>query len=240
MGEWEVGFLGKKDRATATKTYAFERPSDLEYLPGQFFFVEIPSDVPGETLRHHFSFSSSPTEPNIEFTTRLTGHEFKNAMDALAPGTRVRISGPLGDFIAKPSMRKVAYVVGGIGVTTARSTIRWALDSGADLDIALIYGNRNRASTAFRDELDTVRSERIRIFEVLSDPDEGWTGIAGHIDAGIVRAAVRDWPERYFFVSGPSSMVESLKRMLADEVGVQGDRLLTEDFLGYQREPLAP
>jgi ferredoxin-NADP reductase len=240
MGEWDVAYLGKRDRATATKTFSFERPAVLDYLPGQFFFIDIPSETEGEKLRHHFSYSSSPTEPNVEFTTRLTGHEFKNRMESLEPGTRVSISGPLGDFVARPEMRKVAYVVGGIGITPARSTIRWALDTGSDLDIAVIYGNRNRASTAFREELEGVRSDRIRVVEVESYPDEGWTGITGHIDAGIVRAALRDWRERHLFVSGPSPMVESLKRMLADEVGVQADRLITEDFLGYQREPLAP
>jgi ferredoxin-NADP reductase len=240
MGEWTVGYMGKRDRATGTKTFTFERPGDLRYLPGQFFFVTIPAEDGGGKLRHHFSFSSSPTEAEVEFTTRMTGHAFKDRLDALAPGTRVELSGPEGEFVARPEMDKIAYVVGGIGITPARSTVRWALDTHQPLDIVVLYGNRDLESTAFREEFDHVRSDHIHIVNVLSHPQGEWSGPTGHIDAEIVRAEIPDWSDRHFFVSGPPAMVESLRQMLADEVGVAADRLLTEDFLGYQRDPQAP
>lgn len=234
MGEWDTRFLGSRIRATETKTFAFERPPGLTYLPGQFFFVLLPakeSDVP--PIEHHFSFSSSPTEPNVEFTTRLTGSEFKLRLDALSPGDTVHIAGPDGTFFFEPGTRKAAYLCGGIGVTPARSTVRWALDSSADVDIVVLCANRDLESTPFREEFDAIRSENVRVVNVLSHPEPGWTGRSGHIDAEAIRETVPDWRERQFFVSGPAPMVDAMVRMLVAEVGVDERRAVSEHFPGY-------
>lgn len=232
MGDWNTTFLGKRERAVETKTFTFARPRELAYRPGQFFFLSIP-DGNGEWLLHHFSFSSSPSEDTVEFTTRMTGHDFKNRVDALEPGTSVRVAGPDGDFVLRPDMTKVAYVCGGVGVTPVRSTIRWAVDTAALVDIVLLYANRNRASTAFREEFEVIGSERIRILDVLSEPGPGWTGLRGHIDADLVREQVPDWRERHFYVSGPPGMTRALSGMLAQEVAVAEDHLTVEYFPGY-------
>ena len=104
MGEWDTRYLGSRDRATDTKTFSFERPSDLDYVPGQFFFVLLdqPQGPYTRPIEHHFSFSSSPTEPTVELTTRMTGHEFKQRLDALVVGEGVHIAGPDGAFVLAP------------------------------------------------------------------------------------------------------------------------------------------
>jgi glycine betaine catabolism B len=234
MGDWDSAYIGKRDEAIGTKSFLFKRPPELDYRPGQHFFLSIPKPDGSGWLRHHFSFSSSPTEPDIAFTTRMTGHEFKKAMDAMAVGTVVGIEAPFGEFVAEPEMTKVAFVCGGIGVTPARSTVRWALDTDSPLDIVLLYGNRDLASTAFAEELALVSSERIRAVLAMSAPGPEWTGLTGHIDAALVKQQVEDWPERHFFVSGPPAMVSALGAMLEGEVGVPADHLITEDFTGYE------
>lgn len=232
MGEWDVAYLGSRHQATDTRTFSFERPADLDYLPGQFFFVLLGSAGP-RPLEHHFSFSSSPTEPNVEFTTRMTGHEYKNQLARLVPGDRVHLAGPDGSFVVRPEMRKVAYVCGGIGITPARSTIRWALDTHADLDIVLLYANRDPEAAAFREEFDGVHSGNVRVVNVLSDPGPGWSGRTGRIDADLVRQEVPDWDSRDFFVSGPPLMVDALVHVLCDDVGVPPPRVASEHFPGY-------
>ena len=234
MGIWDVHYLGKRDRAQGTKSFAFERPDGLEYRPGQFFYVAIPAEDPaGDPLLHHFSFSSSPTEPHIEFTTRMTGHEYKKRLDSLVPGTEARIDAPWGEFVVDPGAGAVAWICGGIGITPARSTIRWALDTGADLDIVLLCANRDAASIAFREELASMRSDRMRVVDVLSHPDAGWNGPTGHVDADLVREQVPDWAARRFFVSGPARMVEGTSAALRG-LGVSDDRLMAERFPGYE------
>jgi ferredoxin-NADP reductase len=235
MGEWDVRYLGSRLRAPGTRTFAFERPEGLDYLPGQFFFVLLrgPEGSGVAPMEHHFSFSSSPTELNVEFTTRMTGHEYKNRLDALTAGATVHIAGPDGAFVLEPSMRNVAFVCAGIGITPARSTIRWAVDTRADVDIVLLYGNRNLESVAFREELDELDSRHVHVVHVLSQPAPGWDGPAGHIDADVVRGHIADWADRDFFVSGPGEMVDGVVRMLVDEVGVAPERVYSEHFPGY-------
>ena len=235
MGEWDVRYLGSRVRATGTKTFAFERPRDLDYAPGQFFFVLLRplDDSRRRPIEHHFSFSSSPTEAHVEFTTRMTGHEFKNRLDMLKAGDMVHIAGPDGAFMLRPGMRKVAYVCGGIGITPARSTVRWALDTAADIDIVVLYGNRDLAGTAFREEFDEIASSNVRVVNVLSEPEPDWAGRRGHIDGELVQQELPDWNERDFFVSGPAVMVDSVVRVLTEDVGVSADRVRSEHFPGY-------
>ena len=74
----------------------FPRAAELEYKPGQFFFVTLKKD--GKELSHHFSFSSSPTEPDhIEFTKKLSDSEYSQALKAAKPGDWARIDGPMGN-----------------------------------------------------------------------------------------------------------------------------------------------
>jgi ferredoxin-NADP reductase len=232
MKTWDVCYIERIERAEETKSFRFERPEDLGYLPGQYFFISIPKDE-DQWLLHHFSFSSSPTESHIEFTTRMRDSEYKNTMDSLAYGTICRINEIHGEFTIDENMMKVVFVCGGIGITAARSNIRWAADTESDVDIILLYANRNLAGAAFREELDELSSEHLKVVHILSKPEEGWTGPSGHINADLVRANVPDWRERHFFISGPPAMVEAIKTVLTEEVGVPKGRIKTENFLGY-------
>lgn len=232
MGEWDTAFIGARTRATDTMTFAFERPPALRYVPGQFLFVMLGS-AEARPIEHHFSFSSSPSEPVVEFTTRMTGSEFKTRLQQLCPGDPVHIAGPDGAFVLGLEMRKVAYLCGGIGITPARSAVRWALDTGASVDVVVIHGESDRASCAFAEEFCRIDTEHVRVVTVLSHPEPDWNGRTGRIEADIVRAEIPDWAERHFFVSGPAPMVDGVVRMLVDEVGVSAVRVMSEHFPGY-------
>jgi ferredoxin-NADP reductase len=232
MVGWEVRLIDKIERAEGTVSFRFNRPPDLDYLPGQYFFISIPKD--GRRLMHHFSFSSSPSEAgHIEFTTRIRDSEFKQKMVNLPSGTKIQITEVHGEFTVKEDMRKVAFVCGGIGITAAISNIRWAAETKATLDIVLLYANRNLSGTAFREDLEKISNQKLRVVHILSKPDEGWKGTTGHIDAEFVKAQVPDWKERFFFVSGPPAMVEAIVKVLKDGVGVDGGMIKTENYLGY-------
>src|SRR5665811_1801013 len=89
--------LEKIPRSSDTTSYRFSRPPEYEFKAGQWYTVTIPS--PDGPLDHHFSHADSPTESFIELTTRLTGSDFKNALDALPLGAEVEIEGPYGRFL---------------------------------------------------------------------------------------------------------------------------------------------
>lgn len=237
-GSWAVAYSGSVQRAEGTMSYRFERPSGLDYEAGQFFFISI-ADDDGSTLEHHFSFSSSPTEPFIEYTTRVSASDFKRAQAAMAPGTVVTIEGPRGTFVLPGDADRVLYLCGGVGITPARSTIRWAVDTAAGLDIALVYANRDQGTIAFGDELDRAAAEArstpaLRVVHVLEKPMSGWDGLTGYVDADLVREEVPDWAERLIMVCGPPPMVEAMRRMLDEDLEPPADQIRYERFSGYR------
>ena len=232
MSGWKTKFIDKIERAESTKSFRFEKPEDFEYISGQYFFIMIPG-VDGRMLMHHFSFSSSPTENHIEFTTRIRDSEYKQALEKLPIGVEVDITEVQGDFVVSPRMKKVAFFCGGIGITPAMSTAKWVFDTHADVDIILLYANRNQAGTAFKDELEKLSGRKLKVTHILSKPEEDWKGATGYINMEFVKESVPDWKERTFFVSGPPPMVEAIKKVLTDDLGVIETKIKAENFLGY-------
>jgi ferredoxin-NADP reductase len=232
MKGWEVRFIEKIDQTEGIKSFRFERPSDLDYFPGQYFFISF--HIGERTLMHHFSFSSSPTESQfIEFTTRIRDSEFKRTINKIPLRTIVQITEVHGEFTITSDMRKVVFICGGIGITAAISNIKWAADTKSEVDIVLLYANHDQKSVAFQDALNELSIEHLRVVHILSKPEVGWKGLRGHINTDLVQSQVPDWQERMFFVSGPPKMVETIKKVLIHGVGVSKDQLKMENYLGY-------
>jgi len=233
MSEWKVKLIEKIERTTDIKSFRFERPKDFKYLPGQFSYFYIPKEERGE-LFHHFSISSSPTEPNfIEFTTRIRESEYKQRLDKLPLGTTIKVSTILGKFILTEKFNKVVFICGGIGITAARSNIRWAIDTHADVDIILLYANRDLNNIAFKEELKTISEENFKVFHILSQPEENWKGWKGRINSQFILANVPDWEERRWYVSGPPAMVEAIENILTQEICVPSGIIKEEYYIGY-------
>ncbi len=220
-------------RTHDVKSFRFKRPHGFDYDPGQFFFITIVID--GEKNIKHFTISSSPTEKEfIEFTKRITEHEFSIALDKLKIGDWVHIDGPYGDFTFKGEYPWVAMMTGGIGITPLRSMIKYCIDKGIKSRITLLYGNRSEENIVFREELGRMEKENrnLRIVHTLSRPGEGWKGRRGHIDIQMVREEIPDHDEHVFYVCGPPSLVTDCVSVLK-ALKVSDDKINKEDFPGY-------
>jgi predicted ferric reductase len=72
---------------------------------------------------HPFSLSAAPDGRTLRLTVKAVGG-YTRALDALRPGTRVLIDGPLGRFTAERRRSdRVALIAGGIGVTPLRAIL---------------------------------------------------------------------------------------------------------------------
>ncbi|MHB8244119.1 MAG: ferredoxin reductase family protein [Acidimicrobiales bacterium] len=72
---------------------------------------------------HPYSLSARPQPPHLRLTVKSVG-DHSRGVATLKPGTRVAIEGPYGSYTTHArSRQKVAFVVGGIGVTAARSML---------------------------------------------------------------------------------------------------------------------
>ena len=233
MSEWKVKLIEKIERTADIKSFRFERPKDFNHLPGQFSYFYIPKEEGGE-LFHHFTISSSPTEPNfIEFTTRIRESEYKQRLDKLPLGSTIKVSTILGKFILTQKFNKVVFICGGIGITAARSNIRWAIDTHADVDIILLYANRNLNNIAFKEELEAISDENFKIYHILSQPEDSWKGWKGRINPQFILANVPDWEERGWYVSGPPAMVDAIEKILTEDICVPMGIIREEFYIGY-------
>ncbi len=227
----------KHPRTPGITTFRFERPGDYQFKPGQWFVIDIPGSH--EPLTKHFTHSSSPTEPFLEFTTRLTGSDFKNTLDGLAMGTEVRMEGPFGAFTIREGLRKIAFLTGGIGVTPVRSILRSLADGYGGgmpegLQLTILFGNVSEQTITFGDELAAIAGSLpgVRLVNILSDPSDSWTGHRGRIDREIVGAELPDASEWTYYVSGPPPMVEAMRNILS-ELEIPRKQMVLENFEGY-------
>ena len=220
-------------QADDVKSFRFPRPTDFVYKPGQFIVITIRSKE--HTLTKHFSFSSSPTEKDvIEFTKKLTGHEFSNALDALTVGDWTAIDGPYGNFTFEGEYEKVGMLSGGIGITPLRSMCKYCTDMKLGTSIVLLYGNRTEENIVFREDLEQMQrqNKNLRVVFTLDEPSEGWSGEIGRISVDMLKRMVPDFAKRVFYTCGPPGMVHAMSRLLT-HFKIHEQQIRTESFAGY-------
>lgn len=203
------------------------------YRPGQFHFLTLRRrGLPTE--EHHFTISSSPTEPALTSTIKHSG-DFTATIGQTRPGDRAAIEGPFGRFsyTFRPRERNLVFIAGGIGITPLMSMLRHLRDTAADANVLLLYGNKTEADIVFRGELEEMAGgerPRLRVVHVLSRPGAGWQGEAGYVDrAKIERLAGDRLVGNTYYVCGPPPMARGVIAALRD-LGVPGSRIEYERF----------
>jgi glycine betaine catabolism B len=230
--------LEKVPRTGDIVSFGLERPPGYQYEAGQWFVISLPHGS-GEPYAHHFSHSNSPTEPALEFTTRLRGTEFKNALVTLPVGAEVELEGPYGSFTLPEDVERVAFLCGGIGITCVRSILRRLADRSAAIpvprEIVLLYANSSEDGIPFRDELQSLSKAMpgLRVRHVLSRPREGWDGYRGQIDEQILTAELPEPGGFLYFLSGPPSMGRAMRELLLGW-GIEAGSIKVERFEGYE------
>ncbi len=234
--ELETELTEKIERTHDVTSFRFDDRGGVSFRPGQFFQLFL--DWQGEELDHWFSFSSSPTEKGyFEFTKKLSGSDYSDALRALEPGSRVRIKYPMGKFIYEGEPPRAAFLSGGIGITPIRSICRWLTDTGSRADARVLYSARTPGDFVFLDDFREMMERNPNLSLVLTltdeDPPEGWDSRTGRICSEMVREEIPDYRGRTFFVCGPPGMVAGMTGMLKKEMNLPPAQVISEDFTGY-------
>lgn len=230
--EYLVQYLGHGGCAPAVETFRLRRPEGYVFRPGQFFQLTI--DTREGEQSHYFSHADAPDDSATEFTTRLTGSAYKDALLALPLGSQVRFRGPMGSLGVPEGAPSVGFLTGGVGITPGHSIIRDAMLRESGLDIALFYANREPACVPYADEFRAYAAAdpTFRYVEVFEVPDPGWTGPVGYITADIVREHVDVSGSRHWIVSGPPPMLNAM-RSVVETLGIAPEHVSYEAFSGY-------
>ncbi len=220
-------------RTHNVKSFRFDRPEDFSYEAGQFMFITI--KIEGREKQKHFTISSSPTEKDfIEFTKKLTGHEFSNALDALKEGDWARIRAPFGKFTFEGEHDKIGMLSGGIGITPLRSICKYCTDKQLNTNIILLYGNETEEDIVFKEQFEEMQkqNENLKVVHTISKPSKEWKGYTGYINKDMVKKEIPDYTERTFYICGPPKMVEAMENLLK-ELKIPQNQIKKENFYGY-------
>ncbi|MBX9622604.1 MAG: 2Fe-2S iron-sulfur cluster binding domain-containing protein [Gemmataceae bacterium] len=220
------------------KTYRLMNPLGgvlpFDFLPGQFLTLTVVAD--GKPVRRAYTIASSPTQHDyVEVTVKheaggvVSGH----LHDRVHEGDLLDCSGPTGSFVFTGRECKCILLIGGgVGITPMMSVVRYLTDRAWAGEIYLIYGVHAPSDIIFREEIEYLQSRHpnFRAVVTVSHPEgTDWAGEKGRITRELIAKSVPDLASRYVHLCGPVSLMEAVKKELA-ELGVPNERVKTEAF----------
>jgi len=219
--------------------FAFTPAKKFAYTPGQYMEWTMPhphADSRGN--RRYFTLASSPTEETLLLGVKFSqdGSSYKKAFLSLNHQTPVVVGQLAGDFVLpKDPNQKLAFFAGGIGITPFRSMIKYLLDTKQLRDIVLCYSNKVVDEVAYRDVFDAAEKKLgIKVVYTLTDKfsvPSGWKGKVGRIDEDLIKKEIPDFSERFFYLSGPQTMVAGYENVLK-KMGVHQKNIKKDFFPG--------
>ncbi len=219
--------------------FVFRPTQKLAFAPGQYMeFTLGHPQIDKRGNRRYFTLASSPTEDQIRLGVRFypQGSSFKRALARLDGRSDVLAGQLAGDFtLPEDASRKLAFIAGGIGITPFRSMLKYLLDTRQQRDIAVLYANSAPQDIVYQDVLTDAQARLgARVIYTLTDPTQvprGWQGAQGRIDERMIAAAIPDYRERAFYLSGPPPMVRATEAAL-HRLGVPRSHIKTDYFPG--------
>lgn len=241
MPKYKVILHEVREVAANTALLSFEKPSGFIFSAGQYCELAVPLRVDADNQGNSrtFSIASAPHETNLYFATRIGPSAFKRTLPLLKPGDECELEGPFGAFGLERGLPKKRHIflVGGIGITPARSMILDALANKLPHQMILIYGNKKPEDALFLSEFQNLAktASHFSFFPIMSEVENGsvvWNGASGYITKEWIREAVTSPEEGVFYVVGPPGMVRKMMEEVA-AFGVPREYFKMEEFSGY-------
>jgi ring-1,2-phenylacetyl-CoA epoxidase subunit PaaE len=195
----------------------------FRYKQGQS--LTIKTMINGEEVRRTYSLCSSPLDGEWKVAVKkVEGGLFSTfANEKLKPGDSIDVMEPVGKFNTElnPAHKKnyLAFAAGS-GITPVLSIIKTTLKTEPKSSFTLVYGNKNRGSVIFFEELEGLKNkflERFSLIHVLSRERTDSSLNFGRIDGNklteleklIDYSAVDET-----FICGPEEMIFCVKDYL--------------------------
>lgn len=222
---------------------AFAVPDHLketfQYKQGQY--ITLRTTIDGEEVRRSYSLCSSPLDNELRIAVKkVSDGKFSGyANDVLQKGSSLDVMPPLGKFFTEldPSQQK-EYIgfAAGSGITPLLSIIKTSLRTEPKSSFTLVYGNRNRHSIIFKEELEALKNlyiDRFRVIYILSREKTDAPINFGRIDATkcdtLCNKMIDVTKAGAFFLCGPEEMIFSVKETL-EKAGVEAKKIHFELF----------
>ena len=177
-------------------------------------YVSVALDIGEAKLNKPYSLRSGPKDArngSYTITVKRTAKGFASdyILDNWAEGTKVKLSGPLGEFYYQ-DLRDASHVIalaGGSGITPFYSMASAIADGTENFNLTILYGSRTSDSILLKAELEEVaaRSEgKVKVVHVLShEQAEGYEH--GFLTAELIGKYAPDG-DYSVFLCGPKAM----------------------------------
>lgn len=120
-------------------------------------------------------------------------------LTTLKIGDNLKVRGPKGAMVYTPNMcRHIGMISGGTGITPMLQVIKAIIrnrprNGGNDTTkVDLIFANVNPEDILLRDQLEQLEKEDdgFRVYYVLNNPPEGWTGGVGFVTPDMIKVCL--------------------------------------------------
>src|SRR6266487_1452908 len=220
----------------------FDIPEELQeiffYKHGQHLTMR--TFINGEEVRRSYSLCSSPGDKEWRIAVKRAeaGLFSTYANNNLKQGDILEVMPPLGHFYTEldPTHKKsYVAIAAGSGITPVLSIIKTVLTTEPNSNFTLVYGNRNRSSIIFREQLEALKNKYIDRFSLIHVLSREMTDAAinhGRIDVAkcalLFKKAI-DIHADEFFICGPEEMIFTVKDFLQKQ-GVEERKIHFELF----------
>jgi ring-1,2-phenylacetyl-CoA epoxidase subunit PaaE len=218
----------------------FSVPSELaeafRFAEGQN--ITLKTTVQGEEVRRAYSICKAPFENTLAVAIKkVDGGRFSTyANEELKAGTVLDVMPPAGKFNTAPGCTRHYFAfAAGSGITPVISIIKEVLHREPESEFTLVYGNRNRASVIFFEELAALKNRfmnRFSLIHVLSRERSDADIHHGRIDAAKLQSLqqLTGFPaDAHYFICGPEEMIFSVKSFL-EKTGIPATQIHFELF----------
>lgn len=203
----------------------------LDFKPGQFLTLAVPSDLTGVAARC-YSLSSTPGE-GLKVTVKRTAEGYASnwICENLKAGDTLRVLPPSGIFTPTSLDHDFLLFAGGSGVTPIMSIARTALRAGSGR-IVVFYANRDESSVIFARqwaELAAAHPDRLQVVHWLES-------VQGLPTQAQLRAFAADYLSYDAFVCGPAPFMAATVAALR-ELEFPRERRHQEKFISLGGNP---
>jgi ring-1,2-phenylacetyl-CoA epoxidase subunit PaaE len=211
---------------------------DFSFIQGQS--LTLRTTLHGKEVRRTYSICSSPLDNEWRVAIKkIKGGVFSNfANHKLKKGDVMELMSPVGNFYTdlNPSNKKnyLAFAAGS-GITPVLSLIKTTLATEPLSNFTLVFGNRNRASIIFFEELEALKNKymnRFNLIHVLSREKTDTAVNFGRITAEkleeLSKLVEYDTADD-FFICGPEEMIFCVRDYL-EAKGIEKKKIHFELF----------
>ena len=210
----------------------------FSFVAGQY--VTIQHSINGEDVRRSYSISCIPNHHKIEIGVKLVKNGLMSTFltKDLKVGDKINVMPPTGNFtLSTNSSNSKHYmaICAGSGITPALSMIQDVLHNEPKSSFTLLYGNKNRSSVMFIN--DILRLEKDFQSQFLAyyffSRENVQNYINGRINSSNLTTLFQDNPSYKnideFFICGPGEMIDTVSDFL-HSINIDSKKILFERF----------